>query len=134
VLKDATLEFGDNVKVEIDALVRNCAINLGKGTELVVGRAGVLADCQIAGEGHVTVHGQFFERASPGIVDARTLTVSRQGALVASVQQPATRTRFAIEPGARLRLQILGAPGAPAAPVPQGGPAPAASPEKGAAP
>ena len=53
----------------------------------MVGETGVLADCKIAGGGDVTVHGQFFERESPGIVGPRELVVSAKGALVASVQQ-----------------------------------------------
>ena len=66
-----------------------------------------LADCHIAGAGSITVHGQFFERESPGIVGPRQLTVSRQGALVASVQQGADLTRFRFERGSRLRVKIV---------------------------
>jgi len=73
----------------------------------VVGDAGVLADCTVAGGGSITINGQFFERESPGIVGARELTVSRQGALVASVQQSADLTRFRFERGSRLRVKIV---------------------------
>jgi len=94
-------------RVEIDSLFQNCAINLGDGTELVVGESGVLADCQIFGGGSVTVHGHFFERESPGIVGPRELVVSGKGALVASVQQSPELTKFAFERGSRLRVKIL---------------------------
>jgi uncharacterized protein YjbI with pentapeptide repeats len=107
VLRDASLEFEPGARVEIDSLFQNCSITLGEGTELVVGDAGVLADCRIAGGGLITINGQFFERESPGIVAPRELTVSRQGAMVASVQQAASLTRFAFQRGSRLRVKIL---------------------------
>src|SRR5206468_1763849 len=68
VLRNASLEFHGSARVEIDSLFENCSIKLGEGTELVVGRAGVLADCSITGGGSITIHGQFFEKESPGIV------------------------------------------------------------------
>jgi hypothetical protein len=107
VLKNATLEFEPGAQVEIDSLFENCTINLGEDTKLVVGEAGVLADCKIAGAGSVTVNGHFFERESPGIVGAREVAVSSKGALVASVQQPEELTRFAFERGSRLRVKIV---------------------------
>ena len=107
VLKNATLEFEAGASVEIDSLFQNCAINLGEGTELVVGESGVLADCKISGGGSVTVHGHFFEQESPGIVGAREVVVSSKGSLVASVQQCAELTRFAFERGSRLRVKIV---------------------------
>jgi uncharacterized protein YjbI with pentapeptide repeats len=107
VLKNATLDFEAGARVEIDSLFENCAINLGEGTELVVGESGVLADCRIAGGGSVTVHGQFFERESPGIDGAREVIVSSRGALVASVKQAEALTRFAFERGSRLRVKIV---------------------------
>jgi hypothetical protein len=107
VLRNATLEFEPGARVEIDSLFENCVINLGEGTQLVVGEAGVLADCKIAGDGLVTVHGHFFERESPGIVGAREVMVSASGALVASVKQHADLTRFAFERGSRLRVKII---------------------------
>ena len=51
VLRNASLEFGDGAIVEIESLFEQCTISLGKGTELVVGPAGVLSDCQIRGRG-----------------------------------------------------------------------------------
>jgi len=107
VLKNATLDFDAGARVEIDSLFENCAINLGDGTELVVGAGGVLADCNISGAGSITVHGQFFERQSPGIVGPRELVVSNGGAIVASVRQHAALTRFAFERGSRLRVKIV---------------------------
>jgi uncharacterized protein YjbI with pentapeptide repeats len=107
VLKNATLDFEPGARVEIDSLFENCSINLGEGTELVVGETGVLADCHISGAGAITVHGQFFERESPGIVGPRELVVSQAGAVVASVKQNEALTRFAFERGSRLRVKIV---------------------------
>jgi len=107
VLKNATLAFEPAAKVEIDSLFENCTIQLGEGTELVVGDAGVLADCNITGGGSITINGQFFEKQSPGIVGPRELTVSEKGALVASVQQSPGLTRFRFERGSRLRVKIV---------------------------
>jgi uncharacterized protein YjbI with pentapeptide repeats len=107
VLKNATLDFEAGARVEIDSLFENCAINLGDGTELVVGESGVLADCKISGAGSITVNGQFFESESPGIVGPRELVVSGGGALVASVKQSEALTRFAFERGSRLRVKIV---------------------------
>ena len=106
ILRDATLAFDGGAHVEVDSLFENCVITLGPGAELVIGRAGVLAGCQINGSGDVTVHGHFFQRRSPGIVGVRTLRVTSQGALVASVEQHEATTRFAFEKGSRLRLRI----------------------------
>jgi uncharacterized protein YjbI with pentapeptide repeats len=106
VLRGATLTFEAGARVEIDSLFENCSIQLGDGTELVVGKSGVLADCKIAGAGSITIDGQFFERESPGIVGPRELIVSREGALVASVQQSPALTRFRFERGSRLRVKI----------------------------
>ena len=53
------------------------------------------------------MHGHFFERESPGIVGARQVMVSANGALVASVKQHAELTRFAFERGSRLRVKIV---------------------------
>src|SRR5262249_17108351 len=106
VLRNATLTFDSDARVEIDSLFENCTIQLGEGTELVVGAAGVLADCNIAGGGSITINGQFFERQSPGSVGPRELSVSREGALVASVEQNPETTRFRFERGSRLRVKI----------------------------
>jgi len=107
VLRNATLDFEPGARVEIDSLFENCVINLGEGTLLVVGESGVLADCRIAGDGCVTVHGHFFEREAPGIVGVREVMVSANGALVASVKQHTDLTRFAFERGSRLRVKIV---------------------------
>jgi hypothetical protein len=109
ILRDATLTFDEGARVEIDSLFENCTITLGEGAELVVGEAGVLADCEIAGGGEITVHGQFFERKSPGIVGARALRVTGGGALVAAVAQGTSPTRFAFDRGCRVRLRIVNA-------------------------
>jgi hypothetical protein len=107
VLRNATLQFDAGARVEIDSLFQNCTINLGEETELVIGPAGVLADCEIVGAGNVTVHGKFFERNSPGIVGPRILSVSARGAVVSAVAQNAALTRFAFEPGCQLRVKIV---------------------------
>ena len=85
--------------VEIESLFEQCTISLGKGTELIVGKGGVLSDCQIKGGGNITINGHFFERQSPGIVGADQVVVSAGGASVGAVEQPAHSTRFAFEPG-----------------------------------
>ena len=107
MLRNATLEFGEGAFVEIESLFEQCSIALGKGTELVVGQAGVLSDCQIKGAGNITINGHFFERASPGIVGPSQLVVSSSGALVGAVEQSPDSTRFAFESGCRLRMKIL---------------------------
>ena len=108
VLLNATLQFDAGARVEIDSLFQNCVINLGERTELIIGAAGVLADCQIVGAGHITVHGKFFERSSPGIVGPRQLMVTAGGAVVAAVAQNAELTQFGFESGCQLRLKIVG--------------------------
>jgi hypothetical protein len=65
VLKNASLQFDQGASVEIDSFFENCSIALGEGTELVLGKEGVLADCTISGGGRITIHGKFFERESP---------------------------------------------------------------------
>ena len=107
VLRDADLRFDDGARVEIDSLFQNCTINIGDTTELIVGQAGVLADCQIIGGGNVTINGKFFERESPGIVGLRQLSVTAQGVLMSAVAQNPERTRFAFESGCQLRVKIV---------------------------
>ncbi|HKQ71477.1 MAG TPA: pentapeptide repeat-containing protein, partial [Polyangiaceae bacterium] len=107
VLRNATLEFDSGAFVEIESLFEQCSISLGQGTELVVGRGGVLSDCQIKGGGNITINGHFFERQSPGIIGAEQVVVSEGGALVGAVEQAAHSTRFAFEPGCKLRMKIL---------------------------
>jgi uncharacterized protein YjbI with pentapeptide repeats len=106
VLRNAALEFDAAASVEIESLFEQCSITLGDGTELVIGKAGVLSGCQIKGAGRVTVHGKFVEREAPGITGVTQLVVSAGGSLVGSVEQPAELTRFAFEPGCYLRTKI----------------------------
>jgi len=108
VLRDAELRFDDGARVEIDSLFQNCTINIGTGTELVIGKSGVLADCQIVGSGTVTINGKFFERESPGIIGLRQLAVSSQGVVMAAVAHSPERTQFAFESGCQLRVKIVG--------------------------
>jgi uncharacterized protein YjbI with pentapeptide repeats len=106
VLRDARLEFGANSRIHIDSRFENCSIELGDGAELTIGEPGVLKDCQINGSGNVTIHGRFFERASPGIVGVRRLVVSSKGAVVGAIEQGGSETVFAFQPGCRLRVKI----------------------------
>jgi uncharacterized protein YjbI with pentapeptide repeats len=107
VLRNATLQFGNGARVEIDSLFDNCTINVGEGTELVVGEAGVLADCEIVGAGNITVHGKFFERKAPGIVGPRRVRVSAKGAVVSAVAQHQDLTGFSFERGCKLRMKVM---------------------------
>jgi hypothetical protein len=107
VLRNASLEFERGANVEIDSFFQNCSITLGEGTQLILGKEGVLADCKISGGGKIVIHGQFFERESPGIDGAREVIVSGRGALVASVKQAEELTRFGFERGSRLRVKII---------------------------
>jgi len=107
VLRDATLEFGENSVIHVDSRFENCSITLGDGAELTIGEPGVLHNCAIVGRGNIIVHGRFFERSSPGIVGPRSLFVSTHGAVAGSVEQMRESTAFAFEPGCRLRVKIL---------------------------
>ena len=112
VLRNAALQFDEGATVEIESLFEHCTIALGRGTELVIGTDGVLSGCQITGAGNITINGKFFEREGgkkngPGIVGAHQLVVSSSGALVGAVQQPPELTRFAFEPGCKLRMRIM---------------------------
>jgi uncharacterized protein YjbI with pentapeptide repeats len=107
VLRDASLEFGRDSKIQIDSRFENCSIALGEGAELVVGDPGVLKNCQIQGPGKITIHGRFFERQSPGIAGATSLIVSSRGAMTGAVEQARESTTFAFQPGCRLRVKIL---------------------------
>jgi hypothetical protein len=113
VLRNATLQFHAGARIEIDSVFQDCTINLGEGTELVIGASGILADCEVVGAGNITVHGKFFERKSPGIVGPRRLSVSAGGAIVSSVAQGAQRTQFAFERGCQLRVKIFDSVSAP---------------------
>jgi hypothetical protein len=107
VLRDATLSFAAGTHVLIDGVLERCTLELGRGTELVVGASGVLADCNVSGEGTLIVHGAFFERTSPGIAGIARLSVTQSGTVSAAVAQKSTSTRFDFEPGCRLRMKIL---------------------------
>ncbi len=106
VLRNAQVEFGAGVCVEIESVLEQCTIALGEATDLVIGKSGVLRRCQLTGAGKVTIHGRFVERESPGIVGATHLRVGPAGSLVGSVVQPEQLTSFAFEPGCMLRLKI----------------------------
>jgi uncharacterized protein YjbI with pentapeptide repeats len=106
VLKGATLRLEAGARVEVESLFEQCTIELGEGTELVVGAGGVLADCTVVGHGSIQIAGKFFERKSPGIVGPTQLVVSSGGCLVAEVEQAVEATRFAFEPGSNLRVKI----------------------------
>jgi hypothetical protein len=107
VLRDATLEFGEGSRIQIDSRFDNCSITLGEGAELTIGSSGVLKNCSIIGRGRLIVHGRFIERQTPGIVGVRSLFVSAEGGVVGGVEQVADGTQFAFEPGCRLRMKIL---------------------------
>ena len=107
MLRDAKLEFGPGSLIHIDSRFENCSIALGDGAELTIGKSGVLSACEIVGGGRITVHGRFFERATPGIAGARTVTVSSSGAVSSGLEQAEEATLFAFEPGCRLRVKIL---------------------------
>ena len=51
MLRNANLEFDAGASVEIESLFEHCTIALGEGTELVVGKSGVLSGCQVKGAG-----------------------------------------------------------------------------------
>jgi hypothetical protein len=106
VLRNANLEFNSGVIVEIESLFEQCTISLGDGTELVVGKAGVLSGCQVKGAGKVTIHGKFIEREAPGISGVSQLVVTSGGSIFAAVEQPPEMTRFGFEPGCVLRMKI----------------------------
>jgi uncharacterized protein YjbI with pentapeptide repeats/cytoskeletal protein CcmA (bactofilin family) len=107
ILRNASLQIEEGAYVEIESVFEECSISLGRGAELVIGHSGVLSGCKITGDGTITIHGHFFERENPGIAGVKQLVVSSTGALVGAVEQPAESTRFAFEPGCRLRMKIL---------------------------
>lgn len=106
VLKGATLVLDAGARVEIESLFEDCTIEIGDGTELIIGRSGVLAECKVIGRGNIYVRGKFYERSSPGIVGPAQVVVSTGGCLVAEVEQAADATCFAFEPGSNLRIKI----------------------------
>jgi hypothetical protein len=111
VLRNASLEFGSGASVLIESLFEQCTVVVGEGTELVIGKAGTLSRCQIAGPAKLTIHGKFVERESPGIAGVKELIVTSSGSLVGGVEQPPEHTRFAFEPGCMLRTRIRHANG-----------------------
>jgi len=105
--RNASLEFGDGATVEIQSLFEQCSIALGDGVELVIGKSGILAGCQISGFGKIVINGHYYERSAPGIVGPREVIVTAGGTLVGAVEQAADDgTRFSFEPGSRLRMKI----------------------------
>jgi hypothetical protein len=106
VLRGATLRFDSGCRVQVESLFEQCTIELGEGTELMVGSSGVLSDCKVIGPGTLIIAGKFYEREPPGIIGPMQLVVSTGGCLVAEVEQAAPLTRFAFEPGSNLRVKI----------------------------
>jgi uncharacterized protein YjbI with pentapeptide repeats len=107
VLRNATLEFGDESVVEIESRFENCAIALAPGAVLTLGKNGVLQGCQVVGFGEIVIHGEFKENGKgPGIVGPKRLIVRKEGVVVSSVQQAPKLTEFSFEQGCRLRLKI----------------------------
>jgi hypothetical protein len=107
VLRNATLEFGDESVVEIESRFENCAIALAPGAVLTLGKHGVLQGCQVVGFGEIVIHGEFRENGKgPGIVGPKRLIVRKDGVVVSAVQQAPKLTEFGFEQGCRLRLKI----------------------------
>jgi hypothetical protein len=106
ILRGATLRFDSGCRVEVESLFEQCVIELGEGTELLVGSSGVLSDCKVVGRGSLVIAGKFYEKDSPGIVGPLQLIVNAGGCLVAEVEQAAETTRFAFEPGSNLRVKM----------------------------
>jgi len=105
--RNASLEFDEGATVEIESLFEQCSITLGTGVELVIGKNGILAGCQINGFGKIVINGHYYERSAPGIVGPREVIVTAGGTLVGAVEQaPEDGTRFAFEPGSKLRMKI----------------------------
>ena len=78
-----------------------------EGTELIIGKNGVMRGCQVRGGGKLIVNGTFIERASPGLDGISELVVSSEGSIVSALAQPPDHTRFAFEPGCILRMKIM---------------------------
>ena len=62
--------------------------------------------CTVVGPGVVRVHGRVLEGDAPTFSGPLLIEVTKTGAVIATVEQPETKTAFAIEPGARLRMTI----------------------------
>jgi hypothetical protein len=107
ILRNASLEFGEQSLVEIESRFERCTIALQSGARLVIGPNGMLEGCQIRGAGEIVVHGSFEENGqSPGIVGPRRLIVGKDGYVSGAVQQATDLTQFAFERGCVLRLKI----------------------------
>jgi hypothetical protein len=106
VLRNAVLEFDASASVEVESLFEGCIITVNNGTELVIGKNGVLSGCQIRGAGKLTIHGKFVEQKSPGIAGVTHLVVTAGGSLHGAVEQAPELTCFAFEPGCVLRMKI----------------------------
>jgi uncharacterized protein YjbI with pentapeptide repeats len=110
VVRNATFDFGNNARVEIDSRLEGCTITLGPGAELVVGQAGALLDCQVKGGARLIVHGRVFEREAPAIQGTGAILIGATGSLQGTVAQAPGGTRFGFERGCKLRLAIGKAP------------------------
>ncbi len=106
ILRGASLRFDSGCRVEVQSLFEKCTIELGEGTEFLVGTSGVLSDCKVSGRGNLIIAGKVYEKESPGIVGPAQVVVSAGGCLVGEVEQAGEPTRFAFEPGSNLRLKI----------------------------
>ena len=109
-VKNASFDFGNNARVEIDSRLEGCTITLGPGAELVVGQAGALLDCQVKGGARLIVHGRVFEREAPAIEGTGAILIGATGSMQGSVAQAEGGTRFGFEKGCKLRLEVGKAP------------------------
>jgi uncharacterized protein YjbI with pentapeptide repeats/cytoskeletal protein CcmA (bactofilin family) len=109
-VKNASFDFGNNARVEIDSRLEGCTIILGPGAELVVGQAGALLDCQVKGGARLIVHGRVFEREAPAIDGTGAILIGATGSMQGTVAQAAGGTRFGFEKGCKLRLDVGKAP------------------------
>jgi hypothetical protein len=108
VLRNATLEFGENSVVDIQSRFEKCKIKLVEGSRLTVGPEGVLQDCHISGPGDVIVRGKFKQdESTPSIVGPRTLFVGETGQMHCAIKQHVERTRFGFEEGCEMQVRIL---------------------------
>ena len=80
-VKNASFDFGNNARVEIDSRLEGCTIILGPGAELVVGQAGALLDCQVKGGARLIVHGRVFEREAPAIDGTGAILIGATGSM-----------------------------------------------------
>jgi len=108
VLRNASLEFGEDSVVEVQSRFEDCSIELSDGAQLTIGEDGALHGCRITGPGEIVVHGSFVHNdGSPSIVGPRCVTVGRSGEIAGTLEQHVDLTRFAIESGCALRLKVL---------------------------